>query len=59
MTYTQAGQELVRALDFEYLKKNFLSHPEMLSIVIQAGKGQHIRLFRKFCQKSPPPLGGG
>lgn len=37
MTYTQAGQELVRALDFEYLKKNFLSHPEMSSIVIQAG----------------------
>lgn len=23
MTYTQAGQELVRALDFKYLKKNF------------------------------------
>lgn len=53
MTYTQVGQELVRALDFEYLKKNFLSHPEMSSIVIQAGKGQHIRLFKKFCQKFP------
>lgn len=33
-------------MDFESLKRNFLSHPGMSSIVVSAGSGQHVRLFK-------------
>lgn len=33
-------------MNFEILKKSFLSHPEMSSIVISDGNGRHFRLFK-------------